>query len=132
MIVIALGFQYDEIIEFSPKEIIAEREFITSYGEVVPEGYVCGLQSKALAKREGKEIILLDFVAYAGEHEEYDSIEIEGVPSIYQKIIGGVHGDLGTAAMVANLIPKVVDAKAGLLTMKDLPVPCYTENIWKN
>ena len=35
------------------------------------------------------------------------------------------------AAMVSNLIPNVVSAKAGLLTMKDLPVPRYTENIWK-
>ena len=48
-----------------------------------------------------------------------------------QVLIGGVHGDIGTAAMVVNLIPKVLIAKPGLLTMKDLPVPCYTENIWK-
>ncbi|MFX1571397.1 MAG: dihydrodipicolinate reductase [Promethearchaeota archaeon] len=132
MIITALGFQCDEIIEFSPKEIIAEKEFTTSYSQTVPEGYVCGLESKAVARREGRDIILLDFIAYAGDHEEYDSIETIGVPSIHQKIIGGVHGDLGTAAMVANLIPKVVGAKAGLLTMKDLPVPCYTENIWRN
>ncbi len=132
MIIAALGIQYDELIEIPPEEIITEKEFITSYGVIVPEGYVCGLQSKAMAKKEGKEIILLDFIAYAGDHEEYDSIEIEGVPSIHQKIIGGVHGDLGTAAVVANLIPKVIDAKAGLLTMKDLPVSCYTGNIWKN
>ena len=59
------------------------------------------------------------------------SIKIKGIPNIYTKIIGGVHGDLGTSAMVVNLIPKVHHAKPGLLTMKDLPVPCYTENIWK-
>jgi len=132
MIAAALGFQYDEIIEFPPKEIITEKEFTTSYGEKVPKGYVCGLQSKAIAKKGENELIFLDFVAYAGEHEEYDSIEINGNPSIRQKIIGGVHGDVGTAVMVANLIPIVIKAKAGLLTMKDLPVPCYTENIWKN
>ncbi len=131
MIVSALGIEYDEIVELPPQEIIAKKEFTTSYGEIVPEGYVCGLQSKAYAKKEGKEIILLDFVAYAGEHDEYDSVLIEGIPSIHQKIIGGVHGDLGTSAIVANLIPKVIDARTGLLTMKDLPVPCNTENIWK-
>lgn len=132
MIVAALGFQYDEIIEFPPKEVITEEEFTTSYGEKVPKGYVCGLQSKAIAKKGENELIFLDFVAYAGEHEEYDSIEINGNPSIRQKIFGGVHGDVGTAAMVANLIPIVIKAKTGLLTMKDLPVPCYTENIRKN
>jgi 4-hydroxy-tetrahydrodipicolinate reductase len=131
MIVAALGFQYDEIKEFPPKKIITEKEIITSYGEPVPKGHVCGIQSKAIAKRNGEEIILLDFIAYAGDHEEYDSIEIDGIPPLYQKIIGGVHGDIGTAAMVVNLIPKVINAKSGLLTMKDLPVPCYTENIWK-
>ena len=132
MVVSALGIEYDEIIELPPKEIITKKELTTSYGEIVPEGYVCGLQSKAYAKKQGKEIILLDFVAYAGDHDEYDSVLIEGVPSIHQRITGGVHGDLGTSAMVANLIPKVVQARAGLLTMKDIPVPCYTENIWKN
>ncbi|MFX0049261.1 MAG: hypothetical protein ACFE8G_14050, partial [Candidatus Hermodarchaeota archaeon] len=44
---------------------------------------------------------------------------------------GGVHGDLGTSAMVVNLIPTVIKARSGLLTMKDLPTPCNTENIWK-
>ena len=132
MIVSALGIEYDEIVELLPQEIIAEKELTTSYGEIVPEGYICGLQSKAYAKKEGREIIHLDFIAYAGEHEEYDSVLIEGIPSIHQKIIGGVHGDLGTSAIVANLIPKVVEARTGLLTMKDLPVPCNTENIWKN
>jgi 4-hydroxy-tetrahydrodipicolinate reductase len=131
MIVAALGFQYDEIKEFPPNEIITEKEIITSYGEKVPKGHVCGLQSKAIAKKNDKEIISLDFVAYAGDHEEYDSIIINGIPPLYQKIIGGVHGDIGTAGMVVNLIPKVIDAKSGLLTMKDLPVPCYTGKIWK-
>jgi len=132
MIVAALGFHYDEIIEFPSKEIIAEKEFTTSYGEIVQEGYVCGLQSKAIAKKGDREILVLDFLAFAGDHEEFDSIEITGNPPLHQKIIGGVHGDVGTAAMVANLIPIVVKAKAGLLTMKDLPVPCYTENLRKD
>lgn len=131
MIVAALSIKYNDIIEFPPKEIITKKEFTTSYGEKVPKGNVCGLQSKAIAKKDGNEIIFLDFVAYAGEHEEYDSIEIEGIPNLHQKIIGGVHGDIGTAAMVVNLIPKVIKAKPGLLTMNDLPVPCYTENLFK-
>ncbi|MFW9946111.1 MAG: hypothetical protein ACFFDX_04700 [Candidatus Odinarchaeota archaeon] len=131
MIIAALGINCDDINEFPPKPITAEKEFTTIYGEKVPKGYVCGLESKAIAKQNDREIIILNFTAYAGDHEEYDSIEIEGTPNINQKIIGGVHGDLGTAAMVANLIPKVVNAKSGLLTMKDLPIPCYTENIWK-
>jgi len=132
MICDALGFEYDELTEDPPEAVIAETEITTSYGEVVPKGYVCGLKSKARAKRNGKVIVLLDFEAYAGDQDEYDSIEIEGTPNIHQKIIGGVHGDLGTSAMAVNLIPIVKKANAGLLTMKDLPVPCNTERVWKN
>jgi 4-hydroxy-tetrahydrodipicolinate reductase len=132
MILAALGIDYDEIKELPPKEVVAEKEFKTSYGQTVRKGYVCGLQSKAFAIKNGRDVISLDFIAYSGDHEEYDSIIIEGTPRIEQKIVGGVHGDLGTSAMVANLIPLVIAAKPGLLTMKDIPVPRYTENIWKN
>jgi 4-hydroxy-tetrahydrodipicolinate reductase len=131
MILAALDLEYDEITEYPPKEITTEKEFTTSYGEKVPKGYVCGLRSIAIAKKRDKDVVFLDFTAYAGEHEEFDSVEIEGIPNIYQKIIGGVHGDIGTAAMVVNLIPKIIEAKSGLLTMKDLPVPCYTGKMWK-
>ena len=132
MIVAATGIKCDEIIEVPPKEILLKEDLETSYGELIQKGYVCGLQSTAYAKERGKDVITLDFVAYAGDHEEFDSVLIEGIPGIEQKIIGGVHGDLGTSAMVANLIPVVVMARPGLLTMKDIPVPRYTENIWKN
>jgi hypothetical protein len=33
------------------------------------------------------------------------------------------HGDIGTVAMVVNSIQKVINAPAGLITMKDLPLP---------
>jgi 4-hydroxy-tetrahydrodipicolinate reductase len=131
MIVAALGFDFDEIKEFPPKGIIAEKEFTTSYGDVVKKGDVCGLKSTAVARKNEKDLVYLDFLAYAGDHEEYDSVIIEGTPKIEQKIIGGVHGDLGTSAMVANLIPKIYYTDPGLYTMIDLPVPCNTERIWK-
>jgi 4-hydroxy-tetrahydrodipicolinate reductase len=72
---------------------------------------------------KNREIIVLDFQAYIGAEEEYDAVTIYGVPSIRQKIQPCVHGDIGTVAMVANSIPKVINAPPGLLTMKDLPVP---------
>jgi hypothetical protein len=48
---------------------------------------------------------------------------IKGVPNVNERIQPCVHGDLGTVAMVANAIPRVINAPAGLVTMKDLPVP---------
>lgn len=131
MIIDALGLECDNIQEYAPKEILAEEKFTTSYGVVVKKGDVCGLKSTAIAQKNESDIITLDFIAYAGDHEEYDSVVVEGNQRIVQKIIGGVHGDMGTSAMVANLIPKIYFAQPGLYTMKDLPIPCNTERIWK-
>jgi 4-hydroxy-tetrahydrodipicolinate reductase len=72
---------------------------------------------------KNREVIVLDFQAYIGAEKEYDTITIEGVPNIKQKIQPCVHGDVGTIAMVVNSIPKLLKAPPGLLTMKDLPVP---------
>ncbi|MHA1657486.1 MAG: NAD(P)H-dependent amine dehydrogenase family protein [Candidatus Heimdallarchaeota archaeon] len=130
MIIAALGLDIDKIMEFPPKPMLAKEKFESPFG-TVPEGYVRGLHSRGVALKGDKEVIILDFYAYAGDHEEYDSIDIEGIPGIHQKISGGVHGDVGTASMIVNLIPRVVLAQPGLLTMKDLPVPCNTANIWR-
>lgn len=130
MINAALGLGCDEIIEFPPNAKIAESELDGPEGKISP-GFVSGLHSKGIGKKEGKDIIILDFIAFAGDHDELDSVKIDGIPSIHQIITGGIHGDIGTASMVVNLIPKVVAANPGLLSMKDLPAPCNTANIWK-
>ena len=77
-------------------------------------------------------LVILKFHAYAEASPEYDEIKIEGYPEITQRIEGGVMGDYGSVGMVINMIPLVIDAKPGLVTMKDLPVPRNTERIWKS
>lgn len=89
-------------------------------------GQVTGLRQYGQGIKRGKGIITLDLQASIGAEEEYDSIEIEGVPSIHMKLSPGVHGDLGTVAVIVNSIPKVINAEPGLVTMKDLPVPSAT------
>ncbi|MFW9903820.1 MAG: hypothetical protein ACFFFH_05770, partial [Candidatus Thorarchaeota archaeon] len=85
MILSALGMSSDEIIEYPPSAVLTEKEITTSYC-TIPKGMVCGLQSKAVARKNNEDLITLDFVAYAGDHEEYDSVIIEGIPRITQKI----------------------------------------------
>jgi 4-hydroxy-tetrahydrodipicolinate reductase len=41
------------------------------------------------------------------------------------KIAGGVHGDVATASIVVNSIPKIVAASPGLHTMRSLPIPSF-------
>ncbi|MFQ6080573.1 MAG: Gfo/Idh/MocA family oxidoreductase [Candidatus Bathyarchaeia archaeon] len=125
MIAAALGWELDEIQELPPEPVIAEEEYETPYTRVKP-GRVAGLKSIAHGIKEGKRVITLEFISHAGVKEEYDAVSIEGLPNIYEKIEGGVHGDIGTAAMVINSIPKVINANPGLVTMKDLPPPSVT------
>ncbi len=122
MIAGALGWKLDSITEFPPEPVIAKKEVKTPY-TTVKSGYVAGLKSVAHGIKDGKPIIVLEFVANALVQEEYDAISIEGVPNVNQKILGGVHGDVGTVAVVLNMIPKVLNAAPGLVTMKDLPIP---------
>lgn len=122
MIASALGWKLDSIAEFPPEPVIAEKEVTTPYTTVKP-GHVAGLRSVAHGTKGGKPVIVLEFVANALVEEQYDAISIEGVPNVNQKIVGGVHGDVGTVAVVLNMIPKVLNAAPGLATMKDLPSP---------
>jgi len=122
MIAAALGWKLDEIKEFPPEPVIAEKEIVTSYTTVKP-GYVAGLKSFAHGIKDGKPVIILEFISHAAVKEEYDAVSIEGTPRIHEKIAGGVHGDLGTVAVVINMIPKVLNSEPGLFTMKDMPLP---------
>lgn len=122
MIADALAWKLDKIV-IEPAEPVIALKQVESKDIKVKIGQAAGLRQKAKGISRGKEVIKLDFQAFIGAEEEYDAIIIDGAPSINQKIQPCVHGDLGTVAMVANAIPKVINAPAGLLTMKDLPVP---------
>ena len=52
-----------------------------------------------------------------------DYITLEGTPRVDMRIQPEVDGGIGTIAMCVNMIPHVINARAGLKTMIDLPVP---------
>jgi 4-hydroxy-tetrahydrodipicolinate reductase len=122
MIADALAWKLDMTIVEPVEPVIAKKQ-VQSQDIKVKVGMVAGLKQKAKGIMKGKAIITLDFQAYIGAEEEYDAVTIKGVPDINEKISPCVHGDLATIAMIINSIPKVINAPAGLLTMKDLPAP---------
>jgi len=131
MIATALAWKLDKIVTEKVEPVIAKK-LVESKNIKVKAGQAAGLRQKAKGIINNKEVIVLDFQAYIGAEEEYDAITIAGIPKINQKIQPCVHGDIGTIAMVVNSIPKVIKAPAGLLTMKDLPIPSAAiENIGK-
>ncbi|MBI3264073.1 MAG: dihydrodipicolinate reductase [Acidobacteria bacterium] len=123
MIADALGWKLDRITdEIQPKmaEQTVESEFLA-----VDAGYVCGIVQDGVGYRNGEAAIRLHMEAYLGASEAYDSVVIEGSPRLDMKIAGGIHGDIATASIVVNSIPKVIAATPGLHTMRDLPIPSY-------
>ena len=55
--------------------------------------------------------------------ESKDSIAVEAAPPMHLEVVGGAHGDQATWSMVANMVPRVAAAPAGLLTMLDAGLP---------
>ncbi len=123
MIADALGWKLDRITdEIQPR--VATQKVSSKFLSVDP-GYVCGIVQDGLGSRDGKVVVRLHMEAYLGAPESYDSVTIEGSPRLEMKIAGGVHGDVATASIVVNSIPKVIGAPPGLRTMRDLPIPSF-------
>ena len=62
--------------------------------------------------RDGEPVITLHMEAYLGAPESYDAVEITGSPALKMKIAGGVHGDIATASIVVNSLPKILEVRA--------------------
>ena len=123
MIADALGWKLTRITdEIHPKIAV---ETVTSEFLAVEAGYVCGLVQDGVGYRGDEPIITLHMEAYLGAPESYDQVEITGSPAIRSKIIGGVHGDIATASIVVNSLPKVLEVAPGLHTMRDMPLPSF-------
>jgi 4-hydroxy-tetrahydrodipicolinate reductase len=123
MIAEAFGWKLDKVTdEIQPKiaEVTVESKFLA-----VDPGYVCGIVQDGIGWKNGKPLITLHMEAYLGAPESFDSVLIEGVPRIEQKISGGVHGDVATASITVNTIPKVIAAAPGHRTMWDVAHPSW-------
>lgn len=59
----------------------------------------------------------------AGGVQTGDYIDIAGSPAVHLSIRPEINGGIGTIAVCVNMIPHVLNAKPGLKTMIDLPVP---------
>ena len=123
MIADALGWKLDRVTdEIQPR---MATETVASEYLAVDAGYVCGIVQDGIGYRGDRPVITLHMEAYLGAPESYDSVEIEGSPAIKSKIAGGIHGDIATASIVVNSLPKVLEVPPGLHTMRDMPLPSF-------
>ena len=123
MIADVLGWRLDRVTdEVRPKVATASvaSEFLT-----VENGQVAGIVQDALGYVRGEPLIALHLEAYLGAPEPRDSVEIQGSPKLSMNLVGGIPGDITTASIVVNSIPRVLAAAPGLHTMRDLSLPAY-------
>ena len=123
MIADAMGWKLDKVTdEIHPK--IADKAVESELIAVDP-GYVCGIIQDGIGYAKGKPVITLHMEAYLGAPESYDAVTIEGNPRVTSKVIGGLHGDVATASITVNSIPKILRVTPGLRTMADMPIPSW-------
>jgi hypothetical protein len=123
MIAAAMGWTLERVTD-QIKPVVS-KDGISSPLLTVAPGRVCGLIQDGVGYVGGRPIITLHMEAYLGAPESYDSVEIDGTPTLSMKIAGGVHGDVATASITVNSIPKVLAATPGLHTMRTLAIPSW-------
>lgn len=121
----ALGWKIERVVE-EREPIITRVERRTQYAQVTP-GNVAGCRHIARAYAGGREVIFLEHPQQIRPEAEGvdtgDYITIDGDPPVNLSIKPEIPGGIGTIAIAVNMIPLVLAARPGLLTMADLPVP---------
>lgn len=125
MIAAALGMSYDSLKQ-QMLPIITDVDRKSPHG-FAKKGHIAGVNMTAQALNGDKEMISLIHPQQI-EPEQVgvdtgDYITLTGTPPIDMAVKPEVNGGLGTIAMACNMLPFVVAARPGLLSMLDLPVP---------
>ena len=123
MIADVIGWKLDRITDQIQPRMATET--VASEFLAVDAGYVCGIVQDGVGYRNGVPVITLHMEAYLGAPESFDAVEIVGSPALKMKLAGGVHGDIATASIVVNSLPKILEVAPGLHTMRDMPLPGF-------
>ncbi|MDH4361304.1 MAG: 2,4-diaminopentanoate dehydrogenase [Nitrospirota bacterium] len=125
MMASALGWTIDRIEE--EREPIISKVWRETPFVVVKPGQVAGCLHRAVAYRGEQPVVTLKHPQQIHPHlegvETGDVIEITGTPNL--RLIGTpeIPGGVGTCALAVNMIPRVLNARPGLYSMAELPVP---------
>lgn len=125
MIADALGVKLDDFQQ-QMEPIITNVDRRSPYGEALA-GTLAGINMTGQGLVDGS--VFIDMIHPQQIEPEMegtetgDFITIKGTPNIRMSITPEVNGGIGTIAMCVNMIPHVINARPGLKTMIDLPVP---------
>lgn len=115
-----------ERIDAGFEPIVADRLY--DGGQLsVTSGTTAGFIQRYQAICDGRPWMSAEFIAHvnppADGYEPADSITIDGYNSLNLLINPGCQPQLGTAAMIANVMPRLIEARPGYLTVADLALP---------
>lgn len=126
MITDAIGWKLDKPVEQTMEPIVSKVLRKTRYAEVKP-GNVAGCTMKGFGHVDGKLAVeMIHPQQIEPELEGTDTgdyVVIKGTPNVNLANKPEIPGGIGTIAMCINMIPQVINARPGLHTMLDLPVP---------
>ncbi len=117
-----MGLKLDRVEE-GQEAIIADKRYETQYFRI-EEGQVRGVVGHGSGFIGDKEVIRVELRACV-ECEDFEEVRLMGEPSIIWRSTG-TSGDPATAAVIVNLAPRVLNARPGLVTLKDLVNYSYT------
>ena len=125
MIAAALGVKLEKVEELK-EPIISKTHREHPHAKVEP-GSLAGVRHQGLGYVNGEPYITLDHPQQIHPHLENtntgDYINIKGSPNINIQTNPEIPGGIGTFSIAVNMIPHVINAAPGLVTMLDLPVP---------
>ena len=120
-----LGVRIDRI-ERGFEPLIADRPHDGAHLLVEP-GTTAGFVQRYRAVCGGRPWMSAEFVAHvdppAAGYQPADSMRVDGYNALDLTIEPGCQPQLGTAAMIANVMPRLAEARPGYLTVADLALP---------
>lgn len=125
MIADAIGWKVEKVTQ-SMDPIVTDVDRKSPYG-FAKAGDVAGVAMKGFGYIDGELKIEMDHPQQI-EPEQVgvntgDYVIIKGTPNVNMVNSPEIPGGIGTIAMCVNMIPHVINARPGLHTMIDLPVP---------
>jgi len=121
MLASGLQWKIDKLME-KREPVLAKHSIKVPGYMTVQKGKVAGFNHRCFGFYKGKKLITLEELGIVDPHEKYENIiTIEGNPKLIETI-NVPPGNITTTSHAVNLIPQVVNARPGLLSMLDLPV----------
>lgn len=115
-----------ERIDKAFEPLIADRPYRNEHLTVAP-GTTGGFVQRYAAVVADQPWMAAEFIAHVDPpsvgYATEDSISFEGYNPLNLTLTPGCQPQLGTAGMLANVIPRVIEARAGFISVADLALP---------